>query len=67
MATRVKCKHCLGCMIARWVNNSRYYYCDLCRIWYGGGKEIVEVPSPYENHEVMTEDQEQEAGRGDEE
>lgn len=48
MPSRVKCKECLGCMIARWVNNSRYYYCDLCRIWYGGRSgELVVVENPY--------------------
>lgn len=47
MATRVKCIHCLGCMIARWVNNNRYYYCDLCKIWYGGRIDnLIEVADP---------------------
>lgn len=46
MPSRVKCFHCLGCMVARWIDNKRYYYCDLCRIWYGGGQELIEVEDP---------------------
>ena len=48
MASRVKCWACLGCMIARWVNNKVYYYCDLCKLWYGKNTEgliLVEDPN----------------------
>ena len=34
-------------MSALWVMPNRYYYCSLCRIWYGGrAGELVEVPNP---------------------
>lgn len=59
MANRVKCKECLGCMAARWIDNSRYYYCDLCKIWYGG-KELVVVPNPYEGRNLPKEIKEKE-------
>jgi hypothetical protein len=45
---KVKCKECLGCMTARWIDNRRYFYCDLCKLWYGGGKgSLIVVDSPY--------------------
>lgn len=47
MAHRVKCTNCNSCMSALWVMPNRYYYCSLCRIWYGGrAGELVEVPNP---------------------
>ena len=60
MPSRVKCVHCLGCMSARWVENKRYYYCDLCKVWYGGGSELIEVESPYINYNKPIELKEQE-------
>ncbi len=64
MSTRVKCRHCLGCMIARWIENNRYYYCDLCRVWYGGGPgELNEVEDPRKNLTIPPIEKEQEVER----
>jgi hypothetical protein len=30
-----------------WILPNRYYYCSLCRQWYGGGAgELLKVPNP---------------------
>jgi hypothetical protein len=47
VAHRVKCPECLSCMSPVWVMPNRYYYCSLCRIWYGGRDgELIIVPNP---------------------
>jgi hypothetical protein len=29
-----KCTHCNSCMPPVWINNARYFYCDLCLKYY---------------------------------
>lgn len=41
-----KCPECVGCMALIYVDNSRYFYCEFCRTYYGG-KEPRLVDNPY--------------------
>lgn len=43
-----KCYECLGCMHPVWVDNNRYFYCDLCRLYYAGQNvNLYVVDNPY--------------------
>jgi hypothetical protein len=46
-------------MPARWIENNRYYYCDLCKVWYGGRNELIEVEDPRKNLNFPVELEEQ--------
>lgn len=46
MAHRVKCPECKTCMAPIWIMPNRYYFCELCRVYYSGtDNELIIVPS----------------------
>jgi len=48
MANKKKCPECNGCMVAQWILPDRFYFCEFCRVYYGGMDTSLKiVPDPH--------------------
>jgi len=48
-----KCPECLTCMAKLWILPNRYYYCEICNVYYGGRDDSLQLQDTEHIHSLQ--------------
>lgn len=64
MPHRVKCPDCNSCLAPQWIMPNRYYYCDFCRVYYGGRDGELYIVPTETIHKMIKDNQDAQQSNG---